>query len=339
LIVVTIEGLDGGIQLALVAEGDKRKSLGSARFPVGDDFYPFDRSICGEESSYVFFSCGVGQVAHVDVHFCLFLIRHHIQHFLRPWRERPDEVRPPAILRVGRYASTHPYQGWQEMIFRENGSGDCSDFQDRWAVHGLAPVVNSLHFSAMPIVLASTSPRRLDLLVAAGVVCEVVPSPAEEIHDATMRPEELCEENAVRKAAAVAAERPLATVIGADTLVFIDGMPLGKPADMADARAMLRLLSGRIHRVCTGVCVIFPDGVRRVFHGLTEVTFRALEEVEIDEYFARVNPLDKAGAYGIQEYGERIVAGISGSFENVMGLPVTEVMAVLGEFGLPDRRG
>jgi hypothetical protein len=87
LIVVTVECLDRSVQLALVAEGHKRESLGSACFAVGDDFDPFNRSISGEEASNVFFSSGVGQVAHVDVHFCLFLSRHHIQHFLRPWRK------------------------------------------------------------------------------------------------------------------------------------------------------------------------------------------------------------------------------------------------------------
>jgi septum formation protein len=182
----------------------------------------------------------------------------------------------------------------------------------------------------MSFVLASTSPRRRELLEKAGLVFEIMPSPAEEVHDASMRPEELCELNASIKAAEVAARRPEAVVIGADTLVFIDGQPLGKPADLAQARAMLRQLAGRVHQVCTGVCVIFPDGTRKTFHGLTKVTFLPLGDEEIDAYFALVNPLDKAGAYGIQEHGEKIVAGIDGDFDNVMGLPVAMVMAALG---------
>jgi septum formation protein len=181
----------------------------------------------------------------------------------------------------------------------------------------------------MPIVLASSSPRRRELLETAGLAFEIVASPAEEIHDASMKPETLCELNAALKAEAVAWIRPEATVIGADTLVFIDDIPLGKPKDMEEARAMLRLLSGRTHQVCTGVCVIFPSGEKKTFHGLTEVTFLTLDESEIDAYFALVNPLDKAGAYGIQEHGERIVAGISGNFDNVMGLPVDLVLAAL----------
>lgn len=182
----------------------------------------------------------------------------------------------------------------------------------------------------MPIVLASSSPRRRELLERAGIIFEVSASPAEEIHDATMKPHDLCELNATLKASAVADTRPDATVIGSDTLVFIDDMPLGKPKDLDDAKAMLRRLSGRTHQVCTGVCVIYPGGGKNIFHDITEVTFLSLDDQLIDGYFSRVNPLDKAGAYGIQECGEMIVSGIRGSFENVMGLPVEKVIAALG---------
>lgn len=182
----------------------------------------------------------------------------------------------------------------------------------------------------MTIVLASASPRRSELLAAAGIIFEVVPSPAEEVHDASMDPAALCELNARLKAIAIAATRPDATVIGADTLVFIDCLPLGKPADLATAREMLRRLSGRTHHVCTGVCVIHPDGRENPFHDLTEVTFRDLDEAAIDAYLAVADPLDKAGAYGIQESGNLIIARISGSYENVMGLPVEKVVAALG---------
>jgi septum formation protein len=188
----------------------------------------------------------------------------------------------------------------------------------------------SRHASGMPVVLASSSPRRRELLEQAGVSFEVVASPAEEIHDAAMKPDLLCELNATLKAAAVAVMRPDATVIGSDTLVFIDDLPLGKPADLEEARGMLRRLSGRTHRVCTGVCVIYPGGGKNVFHDTTEVTFLKLDDAAIEEYFALVNPLDKAGAYGIQESGERIIAGIRGNFDNVMGLPVGKVIAALG---------
>jgi septum formation protein len=181
----------------------------------------------------------------------------------------------------------------------------------------------------MPIVLASASPRRRDLLARAGVVFEVMVSPVEEIHDARIEPERLCEMNAALKAEDVASRRPEATVIGADTLVFIDGAPLGKPLDMEEASAMLRRLAGRPHKVCTGVCVIFPDGRREVFHETTEVTFHPLDEAAIADYLTVANPLDKAGAYGIQEFGERIIAGIRGDYDNVVGLPVASLTRLL----------
>jgi septum formation protein len=181
----------------------------------------------------------------------------------------------------------------------------------------------------MPIVLASGSPRRRDLLTRAGLAFEVVVSPAEEIHDPTLPAGRLCEENATLKATAVARMHPHATVIGADTLVFIDDEVLGKPADLTEARAMLRRLSGRRHTVCTGVCVILPGGAIQAFHELSEVVFQDLDDVAIDAYFKLVNPLDKAGAYGIQEHGERVVAEIRGDFENVMGLPVARLMELL----------
>ena len=187
-----------------------------------------------------------------------------------------------------------------------------------------------LNMRAMPIVLASSSPRRRELLAGAGVVFEVMHSPAEEVHDVTMPPDVLCELNAILKAEAVARMRPDATVIGSDTLVFIDDIPLGKPLDLEEARGMLRRLSGRTHRVCTGVCVIYPGGRKNVFHDITEVTFHSLDDAAIDCYFSQVNPLDKAGGYGIQESGELIISGISGSFDNVMGLPVDKVIAALG---------
>jgi septum formation protein len=181
----------------------------------------------------------------------------------------------------------------------------------------------------MSIVLASSSPRRRELLEQAGVVFEVVASPADEIHDPAMKPDHLCELNATLKAAAVSEIRQQSIVIGSDTLVFIDDIPLGKPVDLEEAYAMLRRLSGRTHQVCTGVCVIHPGGNQKVFHDITEVTFRALDDTAIAHYFSQVNPLDKAGAYGIQECGDQIISEIRGSYENVMGRPVSMVLEAL----------
>jgi septum formation protein len=190
----------------------------------------------------------------------------------------------------------------------------------------------------MRVILASGSPRRRELLEAAGLSFEVIPSPAEEIHDASLGMEGLCEENARLKAIAVAANHPEAVVIGADTLVFLDGQPLGKPKDMAEAVRMLRSLSGFVHNVCTGVCICEPGGKIRTLHAVTEVVFRTLDDVMIYEYLAKTSPLDKAGAYGIQDHGEMIVERISGGYDNVMGLPVGLVLKALEEIGLPIAR-
>lgn len=189
----------------------------------------------------------------------------------------------------------------------------------------------------MRIVLASGSPRRRELLAAAGLSFEVIPSPAEEIHDASLGMAGLCEENARLKAAAVSV--PGAAVIAADTLVFIEGEPLGKPREMTEAHEMLRRLSGRTHQVCTGVCVVDPEGKAKTFHSVTDVVFRELDDACISNYLALTSPLDKAGAYGIQDRGELIVESISGGYDNVMGLPVEDVMDALAEIGLPMPHG
>jgi septum formation protein len=181
----------------------------------------------------------------------------------------------------------------------------------------------------MSIVLASVSPRRRELLEKSGLEFEIIASPAEEIHDAALDPAHLCETNARLKAAAVARMRPDATVIGADTLVFLDGEPLGKPTDLAAARAMLLRLAGRAHTVCTGVCIIRPGGAVETFHELTRVVFRDFDGAVVDRYFSLVDPLDKAGGYGIQEHGAMLVDHLEGGFDNVMGLPVDMVAAAL----------
>jgi septum formation protein len=181
----------------------------------------------------------------------------------------------------------------------------------------------------MRIILASGSPRRRELLAAAGVDFEVIPSPAEEIHDPTMGMADLCEENARLKAQAVALHHRDAVVIGADTLVFLDGEPLGKPKDMAEAESMLRRLSGKTNQVCTGVCIMGPGEKVTSLHVVTDVFFRELDDETLFSYLAKTQPLDKAGAYGIQDCGEMIIERIEGAYDNVMGLPVEQVLKVL----------
>ncbi len=181
------------------------------------------------------------------------------------------------------------------------------------------------------LILASQSPRRRELMERAGLAFRVVVRDTEELCDASLAPEELCARNAAAKAEAVAAEFPQDTVIGADTLVFIDNCPLGKPADLAEARAMLDRLQGREHCVCTAVALILPGGERRDFVERTAVRFRPLDEAAISRYLDAVHVLDKAGAYAIQEQGEMIVEGIAGDLDNVIGLPITRLLAVLDD--------
>jgi septum formation protein len=158
----------------------------------------------------------------------------------------------------------------------------------------------------------------------------VAPSYETELTDRRMSPRRLCEVNAQRKAFAVAAQYPNHLVLGADTLVFLDDAALGKPADLNEARTMLGRLAGRIHEVVTGVCLVHRDANRaKMFSEVTRVKFRPLSETDIAAYLGRVDPLDKAGAYAIQEEASLIVEQVEGSHSNVVGLPVERVRAAL----------
>jgi len=177
-----------------------------------------------------------------------------------------------------------------------------------------------------PLILASASPRRAELLRQLNLGFQVVPSDAAEIFDEQLSPWELCQLNARRKARVVAKKHPDALVLGADTLVFLDNVVLGKPADRADAKRMLTRLQGQTHQVVTGISLIHLRAHReRTFAVSTDVTFRPLSAGQIDDYLSKMNPLDKAGAYAIQQHGDLIVSEISGSFSNVVGLPIEEV--------------
>lgn len=183
-----------------------------------------------------------------------------------------------------------------------------------------------------PLILASQSPRRRELLAAARVVFSIIVRDTEELKNAPMTPQELCLHNARAKAEAVFREQPDSTVIGADTLVFLDGRPLGKPQDEEEARSMLRMLSGRTHHVCTAVSIQSPLGIKDIAV-LTEVTFRELTEEDIRRYMKLVDVMDKAGSYAFQEHGEMIISSVRGDTDNVIGLPVTDVMECLRGWG------
>lgn len=182
------------------------------------------------------------------------------------------------------------------------------------------------------LVLASSSPRRVELLKQAGFDFELVLPQVEEAHDASLSPAELTVENARRKALAGSLLKPEALVLGADTLVYVDGAPLAKPADLEEALVMVRRLSGRTHQVCTGVVLARNGQVEKELHVITDVTFKTLSDLTIRAYHAQVNPLDKAGGYGIQACTEMLLERMEGSFTNVVGLPVDEVSAVLSSY-------
>lgn len=185
----------------------------------------------------------------------------------------------------------------------------------------------------MKLILASGSPRRRELLEKLNIPFEVIVSACDETLPEGIPVESAAEMLAVRKAAAVAKQHPEAVVIGADTTVILDGEILGKPADEADCKRMLHLLSGRQHQVITGVA-IFWDGHSASFSDETEVQFYPLSNAEIDAYAASPEPYDKAGAYGIQGQGALLVAGIHGDYYNVMGLPVARLARQLRDFGI-----
>lgn len=181
-----------------------------------------------------------------------------------------------------------------------------------------------------PLILASQSPRRVELLRQIVPEFHVAPSFATELHDLSLGTRRLCELNAERKALAVAERYPDHLVLGADTLVFLEGDGLAKPADLAEARAMLRRLSGKVHEVITGVCLVRQSAARmRLLAEVTYVKFRTLTDADITEYLRRVDVLDKAGAYAVQEHGDFIVERIEGSFSNVVGLPLEAVRQTL----------
>ena len=177
-----------------------------------------------------------------------------------------------------------------------------------------------------PLILASASPRRAALLKLLPVQFQVLPGNAPEVAHEHLSPLEVCQLNAHRKARAVAKQIPDALVIGADTLVFLDNEILGKPRNLAEARRMLARLQGRRHQVVTGVCLIHLRAHReRIFAASTDVLFHPLNNRQIRDYLADIHPLDKAGAYAIQDRGEFIISEISGSFSNVVGLPVEQL--------------
>jgi septum formation protein len=180
------------------------------------------------------------------------------------------------------------------------------------------------------IVLASASPRRQDLLRNAGISFVAQAADISEMPRAGEEPQALAERLAREKAEAVFRERPNDFVLGADTIVVVEEQILGKPRDASDAARMLRLLSGRSHRVITGFCLM-GQGFEDVDSEITLVTMCVINEEEIHSYIATGEPMDKAGAYAIQGMASRWISRIEGDYFNVVGLPVALVYGMLRE--------
>ena len=186
----------------------------------------------------------------------------------------------------------------------------------------------------MKIILASSSPRRQELLRSAGFDFEVRPSQVKEELGTGEVPETFVRRVAREKALNVAASAtPGSLVLGADTVVVIHNQVLGKPLGRYDAERMLRLLSGLTHRVVTGLCLVrAPDSIQAIKHETTSVTFRELDDDEIRSYLQSGEPMDKAGAYAIQGLASRFISRISGCYFNVVGLPIPLVYEILKPF-------
>jgi septum formation protein len=185
------------------------------------------------------------------------------------------------------------------------------------------------------LLLASGSPRRAALLVEAGFEFESISPRVAEKFEADLTLRELTTWNAIRKGTAVARAHPDKVVLAADTLIALDEQIIGKPADFNEAAKILQRLSGRIHEVCSAVFICHLKAARSVsFREISRVRFRRLSDAKIESYLAKVDPLDKAGAYAAQGQGVEIIAKINGSYTNVVGLPMEKTAGALAKFGI-----
>jgi septum formation protein len=186
---------------------------------------------------------------------------------------------------------------------------------------------------SIKVILASASPRRRQLLAAAGIAFEVIESRVPEQHTPGEAPRDYALRMARDKARAVSSRFPDAIVVGADTIVVCDAQILEKPADATDARRMLAMLSARAHTVVTAFALARGAQILESSPVESQVTFRKLTEAEIDAYIVTDEPFDKAGAYGIQGVGGGFISHVEGSRDNVMGLPTERVVAALARHG------
>lgn len=185
-----------------------------------------------------------------------------------------------------------------------------------------------------PLVLASSSPRRRELLQQIGVEFEVRVNPVDETPFAAEKPADYVRRLAIIKAQASVQADDTRPVLGADTTVVCNGEILGKPANLSDAKRILGMLSGRAHQVMTAIALVQGQQIQSEVV-VTDVVFRSLSDAEIEAYWASGEPCDKAGAYGIQGKGAVFVARIEGSYSAVVGLPLAETAALLTKSGVP----
>jgi len=212
-----------------------------------------------------------------------------------------------------------------------------------WSRAGANSFVSHLKMIAVvasSLILASGSPRRRDLLVEAGLKFKVISPDVPEAQTSSLSLAELTICNASRKALAVARRHREAVVLGADTLVALRGKIIAKPIDAGDAVRILQRLRGEEHQVCTGVFICLPkQDVMTSFHVISHVRFLKLTDKEVRAYLAKINPLDKAGAYAAQGHGSEIISAIRGSYTNVVGLPMDETLRALAQFRIfPEHR-
>ena len=190
--------------------------------------------------------------------------------------------------------------------------------------------------TAPPLILASASPRRAELLARVGLIPKIQPADIDESPLPGEAPAAMVERLSVAKARAVAAQTPGPyLVLASDTIVVRDESILGKPTSVGEAKSMLASLAGREHQVISGFALLHSDGRSLAHHVVTQVRFRPLSSETIARYVSTGEPMDKAGSYGIQGIGAMLVSAIEGSYTNVVGLPLVEVLDALAELGGP----
>ena len=182
-------------------------------------------------------------------------------------------------------------------------------------------------------ILASQSPRRRELLSMLGLTFDIITADIDETMDPTLPVDAAVAEVCRKKAEAVGAGHPGRLIVAADTIVVVDEQKLGKPRSADEARQMLRTLSGRSHTVMTGIC-LWQDGRYETHVEQTAIRFRPLSDAEIDAYVATGSPMDKAGAYGIQDQAAIFVEALDGDYYNVMGLPLCSLTKCLRHWGV-----